>query len=270
MYSFVDPQEESKEDENTLQVHVCDVKIKTEPTSPVSFEEDNSTSDSSRKRSASEMSEGEMSSESSPQLRQVFSPLKEDQAFKSSMELLQRIFPQQSRAILELILKASEEDVVRAIESLLPENNNNNTILSSLVSSRAPFVAGSETKSAFSPIAKSGPYLHPGNLPAHGPCIRSPNEKSPRTPSAFQPVHTYSPNEISPSIPDRFHFPAVSRYFYTHPATTALLSLNAVQQPNTSPQGPPQGSKYCAHCGFGIKTGDKFCCECGKCLIWLA
>ena len=192
---------------------------------------------------------------------------KEDETFKSSLELLQRIFPHQSRAILELILGACEVDVVRAIESLLPENNPRTfTSPLALRSYRSgPLMScDGNPKSAFSPIAKSPSYLHPGTFLAHAQHVKSPSDKSPSASSAFQPVHAYSPSDLSPSVSDRFQFPVVAGYFFNRPASSALLSLNSSQQ-KTGTAAP--SCKFCAHCGYASKVGDKFCSECGKTVL---
>ena len=204
-----------------------------------------------------------------PKLPRISPHRKETETFRSSLELLQRIFPQQSRAILELILGACEEDVVKAIESLLPENNLRPFSFPLSVRS---FGSGSliscdgSSKSAFSPIAKSPPYVYPGTLSAQSQSLKSPSEKSPGTPSAFQPVHSAcSPPELSPSLSERFQFPVVAGYFFNRPAPSGLsLPLSSSQQ-KTSTAAPPS-SKFCRHCGFSSKMGDKFCSECGKAL----
>lgn len=192
---------------------------------------------------------------------------KETESFRSSLQLLQRIFPQQSKAILELILGACEEDVVKAIESLLPENNPRP--FSFPLSARS-FGSGSliscdgSTKSAFSPVAKSPSFVYPGSIPAQSQSLKCPSEKSPGTPSAFQPVHSCSPPELSPLMSERFQFPVVAGYFFNRPPPSALsLSLSSQQQRTGT---GPASAKFCRHCGFSSKLGDKFCSECGKAL----
>ena len=242
-----------------------EVKIKEEPLSPDSFEKEQfSDAEENRKRSSSdEEKEPEYERRKVPRL----SPQrKETEAFKFSLELLQRIFPDQSRAILELILGACEEDVVKAIESLLPENNPSSF---SLPLSLRSYGSGSlipcdgSPKSAFSPIAKSPSYVYPGSLAAQAQSLRSPSDKSPSTPSAFQPVHSCSPPERSPSMADRFQFPVMAGYFFNRPGTSSLLSLNSAQQRTGAAQ---PGAKFCRHCGYPSKVGDKFCSDCGKSL----
>lgn len=242
-----------------------EVKIKEEPVSPVSFEEEQfSDAEENRKRSASDEDKGPEYVH--PKVPRLSPHRKETETFKSSLELLQRIFPHQSKAILELILGACEEDVVKAIESLLPENNPRPFPLPIPLRGygSSPLISrDGSTKSAFSPIAKSPPYVYPGPLPAQGQSLKSPCDKSPGTPSAFQPIHSCSPPELSPSMADRFQFPVVAGYFFNRPGSSTLLSLNSAQQRN----GPPQpGSKFCGHCGYSSKVGDKFCSECGKSL----
>ena len=243
----------------------CEVKIKEEPVSPASFEEEGfSDAEENRKRSSSDDEKG-------PEYVRAQVPRpsphrKETETFKSSLELLQRIFPHQSKAILELILGACEEDVVKAIESLLPENNPRPFPLPMPLRGyrSGPLIScDGSTKSAFSPITKSPPYVYPGPLPAQAQSLKSPCDKSPGTPSAFQPIHSCSPPEHSPSMAERFQFPVVAGYFFNRPGSSALLPLNSAQQRNGP---PPPGSKFCGHCGFSSKVGDKFCSECGKLL----
>lgn len=248
-------------------VESYEVKIKEEPVSPEDFEKDHSSdAEENHKRSSiDEDKEPDFERRKVPRL----SPhRKETEAFKFSLELLQRIFPDQSRAILELILGACEEDLVKAIESLLPENNQRPFSLPLPLRSygSASFIPcdGNQAKSAFSPIAKSPSYMFPGALAAQAQSLKSPNDKSPNTPSAFQPVHsTCSPPERSPSMADRFQFPVVAGYFFNRPGTSALLSLNPAQQRNGASQ---PGTRFCRHCGHPSKIGDKFCSDCGKSL----
>ncbi|PFX16452.1 doublesex and mab-3 related transcription factor 3, truncated-like [Stylophora pistillata] len=247
-------------------VESYEVKIKEEPVSPEDFEKDQcSDAEENRKRSYSvEEREPEFERRKVPRL----SPQRiETEAFKSSLELLQRIFPDQSKAILELILGACEEDVVKAIESLLPENSQRPFSLPLSIRSygSTSFIpCDGNPKSAFSPIPKSPSYMFPGALAAQSQSLKSPNEKSPSTPSAFQPVHsTCSPPERSPSMADRFQFPVVAGYFFNRPSTSSLISLNPAPQRNGAPQ---LGTRFCRHCGYPSKFGDKFCSDCGKSL----
>ncbi|XP_073249089.1 doublesex- and mab-3-related transcription factor A2-like [Porites lutea] len=247
-----------------------DLKIKEEPVSPVSFEE-NRFSDSEEQNRKRSSSDGEKEREQEPERPKVprLSPhRKETETFRSSLELLQRIFPHQSRAILELILGACEEDIVKAIESLLPENSLRP--FSFPLSARG-FGSGtlipcdSSSKSAFSPIAKSPSYAYPGTLPLQSPSLKSPSEKSPGTPSAFQPVHPCSPAELSPSLPERFQFPVMAGYFFNRPAAPSALNI-LLDSPHQRTGSAPPSSRFCRHCGFSSKVGDKFCSECGKAL----
>ena len=247
-----------------------DLKIKEEPVSPVSFEE-NRFSDSEEQNRKRSFSEGEKEREQEPERPKVprLSPhRKETETFRSSLELLQRIFPHQSRAILELILGACEEDIVKAIESLLPENSPRPFSFPLSVrgfGSGTLIPCDSGSKSAFSPIAKSPSYAHPGTLPLQSPSLKSPSEKSPGTPSAFQPVHPCSPAELSPSLPERFQFPVMAGYFFNRPTAPSALNI-LLDSPHQRTGSAPPSSRFCRHCGFSSKVGDKFCSECGKAL----
>jgi len=247
-----------------------DIKVKEEPVSPtISFEEErfSDTEEISRKRSSSDEEREKKPEYERPKVPRLSPHRKETETFRSSLELLQRIFPHQSRAILELILGACEEDVVKAIESLLPENNPRPFSLPLSVRS---FGSGSliscdgNSKSAFSPITKSPSYVYPRPLSAQSQSLKSPSEKSSGTPSAFQPVQSCSPPELSPSMSERFQFPVVAGYFFNRPPPSALsLPLNSPQQRTGA---APPGAKFCRHCGYASKVGDKFCSECGKAL----
>lgn len=234
-----------------------------------------------RKRSIQDSSDGEDedSIENSPKAPCSVSPVRDSATFKMSLELLQRIFPQQSRGILELILRASDEDVVKSIESLLPENNPRGfgvpfgfRGLSPQHSNLSLFQCDSRAKSAFSPITKNHLYFKPSAYPTHAPYPHvspkspsahasyphvSPKSPTAHAPSAFQSVEGCGP-ELSPSMKERFYYPIGGYLPYNRPASAALLSLTA-QRRNS-------GSRFCVHCGFTVKTGDKFCCECGKSL----
>lgn len=247
-----------------------DLKIKEEPVSPVSFEE-NRFSDSEEQNRKRSSSEGEREREQEPERPKVprLSPhRKETETFRSSLELLQRIFPHQSRAILELILGACEEDIVKAIESLLPENSLRPFSFPLSVrgfGSGTLIPCDSGSKSAFSPIAKSPSYAYPGTLPLQSPSLKSPSEKSPGTSSAFQPVHPCSPAELSPSLPERFQFPVMAGYFFNRPTAPSALNM-LLDSPHQRTGSAPPSSRFCRHCGFPSKVGDKFCSECGKAL----
>lgn len=174
-----------------------------------------------------------------------------------SIDMLQRIFPQQSRAVLELIMRSSENDVVKAIESLIPEGSHHvgNVNFPTMVNVRsvaAPYEAYSQLeerhKSAFSPITKNGVCLKK----AEGPV------------SAFQPIRQqYNRPQVSPTsiYQDHFKYPA----HYNRHASTALLSLSSAKHIHI--QGEHRPTMHCSHCCFKINLGDKFCSECGKCLL---
>ena len=248
-----------------------DLKIKEEPVSPVSFEENRFSDSEEQNRRKRSFSEGEKEREQEPERPKVprLSPhRKETETFRSSLELLQRIFPHQSRAILELILGACEEDIVKAIESLLPENSLRPFSFPLSVrgfGSGTLIPCDSGSKSAFSPIAKSPSYAYPGTLPLQSPSLKSPSEKSPGTPSAFQPVHPCSPAELSPSLPERFQFPVMAGYFFNRPTAPSALNI-LLDSPHQRTGSAPPSSRFCRHCGFSSKVGDKFCSECGKAL----
>ena len=258
----------TSDDDNSDKCMV-EVKIKEERMSPETCESADLDSPDTvqKKRSIRETSDGEDedSLENSPKAPRNLSPVRDIATFKMSLELLQRIFPQQRRGILELILRASDEDVVKSIESLLPETNPRIfggpfglRGLSSQQPNLPLIQCDGRAKSAFSPIAKNHLFFKPGTYPAHAPYPHpSPESPTARAPSAFQTVEGCSP-ELSPSMKERFCYPVGGYLPYNRPASAALLSLTTQQQ-NTA-------HRFCVQCGFTVKSGDKFCCECGKSL----
>lgn len=241
------------------------MKVKSEPKSPVSFETEavdlnNNSASSPTRRKFSETAEDEPASmdKYAPKSPKRRSPLgKVANVPEELIDILQRIFPHQSRAILELIMRSSENDLVRAIESLVPDANHQQrypTVIS-VRGNGGPFFpfSGQEDdgrRSAFSPIGKNGLYLS------------NSHKKGVRSLSAFQPVHPYSRTDINPPVQEHFKIPPhVHPYGFNRHASTALLSLsNTKHVPVTS----EYGGKFCDDCGFGVKSGDKFCSECGK------
>lgn len=264
-----EPEKETEQNDQSQTQEQLDIKIKEEPVSPtISLDEKRNSDDEEtvRKRSSDDEPEREPGYER-PKVSRLSLPRKETEAFRSSLELLQRIFPHQSKAILELILGTCEEDVVKAIESLLPEDNTRS--FSFPLSLRA-FGSGSlvgcdrNSKSAFSPISKPPSYLYPGPLPAPSQTLKNPTDISPCTPNAFQRVHSYSPPEVSPSMSERFQFPVVPGYYFNRVTpSTFSFPFNSTQQ---KPRSTSVDSRFCRHCGFSSKVGDKFCSECGKTL----
>lgn len=242
---------------------MVEVKIKQERMSPDACETANMYLTENRKRSFRDSSDDEDddSTGSSPKAPRSSSPVRDSNTFKMSLEVLQRIFPQQSRGILELILRASEEDVVKSIESLLPETNPKGFApfgLKGLSPPHPPLIqCENRAKSAFSPIAKNHLYFKPGTFPIQTPFLHPPKSPSALAASGFQSIEGCSP-ELSPTMKERFCYPIGGFLPYNRPASAALLSLTA-QRRNS-------GSKFCVHCGFTVNSGDKFCCECGKSL----
>jgi hypothetical protein len=259
----------------SVNVDVDEVTVKAEPVSPVSYEEEHETIDinnncedttsTKQKRKFSDTTESEpIKDEYSPKTPKQRSPISKPAIDVSNgyIEVLQRIFPYQSRAILELIMRSSENDIVKAIESLVPDTKNYPPY-PSVVSVRSfgtpftPYPRSQEDegrRSAFSPITKNGLYI--GNS----------HKNNVHSLSAFQPVHPYSRTDVNPApIPEHFKLPIhAPPYGYNRHASAALLSLsNAKHMPVTS----EQGGMFCNHCGFGINGGDKFCSECGKLLF---
>lgn len=244
--------------------------VKTEPPSPHEDDHETNPTDhnnndetpvTSNKRAFSDMNADEPShTESQPKTSRTRSPV--SKINDSSIDMLQRIFPQQSRAVLELIMRSSDNDVVKAIESLIPDGINHSSNPPSVVSIQS-FASPYGTynshpeerhKSAFSPITKNGVCL----------------KKSGGQVSAFQPIHQpYSRAEVSPTAaiyPDHFNYPvAVKSPQYARHASAALLSLSSSKHMHI--QGEQRPTIHCSHCGFKINIGDKFCSECGKCLL---
>nr|AFV47368.1 DMRT D [Nematostella vectensis] len=248
---------------------LTEVKIKVEPISECdqnnNLEKDHEQQPN-RKRSFSD-SEPEYS----PRVSESHSPVpKKAVISESNLVVLQRIFPHQSRAVLELSLRASGNDLVKAIESLTPDENNNLRPFPCLFPARGHGVhplPPSDTegaKSAFSTIAKSGTFIHPRVMKPKEHYIKSPTSKSPPSKSAFHPHPGYAAHPIaSPTMREHFHFPSVPShgYVYNRSATAALLSLSNAQQRGGA---PPVEPAICVECGFVARPEDKFCSECGK------
>lgn len=158
-------------------------------------------------------------------------------------------------------MRSSDNDVAKAIESLVPEGKNNQLpgTFPTVVSVRglsAPYNYGpyrheeEGRKSAFSPITKNGVYVKKNGGPI----------------SAFQPIHQpYTRSEVSPTYTEHFKYPAIQSPQYNRNATAALLSLSSAKHMHV--QGEQRPTMHCSHCGFKINLGDKFCSECGKCLL---
>ncbi|XP_031567321.1 doublesex- and mab-3-related transcription factor A2-like [Actinia tenebrosa] len=261
------PRTSRSSSESSINVH--EVKVKSEPKSPGSFEREtvdlNNNCDSSltkqKRRFSETTTEDEPStnkySRISPKQRSPVSSKVADVP-EESIEILQRIFPHQSRAILELIMRSSENDLVRAIESLIPDGSTHHpypTVVSVRGYGRQivpyPPTEDNGRRSAFSPIGKNGLYL------------TNSQKKGARSLSAFHPVHPYTRPDATPA-PVQEHFkipsPHIHPYGYNRHASTALLSLSSAKH---VPVTPEQG-KFCDVCGFGVNGGDKFCSECGK------
>lgn len=249
------------------------VRVKAEPKSPKEYDRDSSSvvdrnnnenvSSERKKRSFSDINDNEPNNdEQLPKTPRARSPIsKPTDVSSSSIDLLQRIFPHQSRAVLELIMRSSGNDVVKAIESLIPDEAGRNFSPTFPVSARnlATSYAGHNSKddgrkSAFSPIAKSGN------------CVKTRNINNPQL-SPFQPVHqTYACPDVSPTYLEHFKYPVLqgTTYNYNSHVSSPLLSLSNAKPVQV--EGEVRPSLHCANCGFKINLSDRFCSECGKCL----
>lgn len=175
----------------------------------------------------------------------------------SSNEILQRIFPQHSSTILEMILKAYDNDLVRATESLMlengmfrfptppisPENSSTPSVFATMDSK--PNVTDTRI-SAFSPVStKIVPYP-PSVLPS--------GLSSPIIPP-FASAAFASHSMLRPYMfPRRSHM-GLPFHPYMKPFSGGLM-LHSSNGPETN--------KSCSRCSTWIKPSDRFCSNCGK------
>lgn len=175
----------------------------------------------------------------------------------SSIEVLQRIFPHHSCSILEMILKAYDNDLVRATESLMLENGmlrfptppvspEDSTSPSIFVTPDADQSPSDSRLSAFSPVSsKIVPYSHPV-LPT---TLSSTTVIPPFTPAAFPARSMIRPY----MLPRRNHI-GLPFHPYMRPHTGGLMlhSSNAHE------------TRSCSRCSTWILPSDRFCSHCGK------
>ena len=198
--------------------------------------------------------------ESFPKVRRSDTNKESDNAGRyentSSIEVLQKIFPKHSLSILEMILKAYDNDLVRATESLMLENGmlrfptppvspEDSTSTSVFVTSDSEQSPSDSRLSAFSPVSStivpySRPVLPP-TLPSH--------VIPPFTPAAFPTRSMIRPY----MLPPRNHMGmAFHPYMRPHAGGLMLPSSNGRE------------TRSCSRCSTWILPSDRFCSHCGK------
>ena len=173
----------------------------------------------------------------------------------SSVEVLLRIFPQHNPSILEMILKAYDNDLVRATESLMLENGMlrfPTPPISPEESTPPPVIIDPEEtpndprRSAFSPVStKIIPYS-PHMLPVSLPSTTIP----PYAPPGFATRSIFPPY----MIPRHHHMGLPFHpYMRRHPGGATVHSSSTHHD-----------SKLCSRCSNWILATDRFCSLCGK------
>lgn len=172
----------------------------------------------------------------------------------SSVEVLRRIFPQHNPSILEMILKAYDNDLVRATESLMLENGMlrfPTPPISPEESSPPSVLIDSEEspkdarRSAFSPVSTK---IVPLSTPVIPPSL-PPSTLPPLVPGSFATRSIFPPYVVS----RRHH---VGLPF--HPYMRRHVGRSALHPPNM------HESRQCGRCANWILSTDRFCSHCGK------
>ena len=174
----------------------------------------------------------------------------------SSIEILQRIFPHHSISILEMILKAYNNDLMRATESLMlengmlrfptppisPEDSSTSSVFMTNDTEQGPKDA---RISAFSPVStKIVPYSPPV-LPSTLPSPVIP----PFSPAAFPSRSMFRPY----MLPRRNHM-GLPFHPYMRPHTGGIMLHSSNGRETRS----------CSRCSTWILPSDRFCSHCGK------
>lgn len=174
----------------------------------------------------------------------------------SSIEVLQKIFPKHSLSILEMILKAYDNDLVRATESLMLENGmlrfptppvspEDSTSPSVFVTSDSEQSPSDTRLSAFSPVSST---IVPYSRPVLPPALPS-HVIPPFTPAAFPARSMIRPY----MLPPRNHMGMPFHpYMRPHAGGLMLHSSNGRE------------TRSCSRCSTWILPSDRFCSHCGK------
>lgn len=176
-----------------------------------------------------------------------------------SIELLQRLFPEQNRHVLELILQACDGDIVQTIECILPTHERSRRPSKSqppctcqdidCIYNRA---SQERTGSAFSPIGIPTLGLHAkpngSNLPGTLK-VGEVGRELPRPPRAAG---------VS-SLPESETIPPV--YIVNTSPSESPDSRVSSEEPADAPD---TRTKLCSSCGRRSSNLDNFCSSCGK------
>lgn len=176
-----------------------------------------------------------------------------------SIELLQRLFPEQNRHVLELILQACDGDIVQTIECILPAHERNrrpgkgqppctcqdaNCIYNRVNQER--------TGSAFSPIGAPRLGLHAkpncGNIP--GALKVGELGREPSRPARVHGLTTLPESETIPPV----------YIVNTSPSDSPDSRVSFEEPADVS----DTRTKLCQSCGRRSSGSDNFCSSCGK------
>ena len=180
-----------------------------------------------------------------------------------SIELLQRLFPEQNRHVLELILQACDGDFVQAIECMLPAHER----LSSQVASKGQgpcackdtsciYHRGSQERggSAFSPIGPR-PIAHGKQIGSSTSSVMKVSEINRETLRHGRGSH---PMQGSKTIPPVY-------IVNTSPSESPDSRVSSEEQSDaTGERNLETKTKLCAVCGRRSSGADNFCSSCGK------
>ena len=184
-----------------------------------------------------------------------------------SIELLQRLFPEQNRHVLELILQACDQDIVQTIECILPTHDRlTRRALSggytpcscddaNCVYNRA--TPEPRSGSAFSPIQSR--HSLPGNPPSNNAFASTKNEEmyreAVRSAARIPPLNTIQDIDSIPPV-----------YIVKTSPSESPDSRVSSEEPaeTTGDRQLEMKARTCVHCGRKALSVDNFCSTCGK------
>ncbi|XP_065059679.1 doublesex- and mab-3-related transcription factor A2-like [Rhopilema esculentum] len=181
-----------------------------------------------------------------------------------SIELLQRLFPEQNRHVLELILQACDGDIVQTIECILPTHERvgrrtSGKIPCSCQDANCTFNRPANAEragSAFSPIG-SRPVI---------PCKQNSNSV-PSTTKVGEPSHDATRQMKIPgmnALQDSETIPPVY-IVNTSPSDSPDSRVSSEEPADVASERLPEPkNKVCSSCGRRSSNSDNFCSACGK------
>ncbi len=235
--------------------------IKEERTSPLQSESPVETSRTTSPDSATSSDEEDI--EDIPTLQSPISEQPLSNSLESNLALITKVFPHVDKHILVMILKACENNVIKAIESLVQDN----------------------AMKQFTPISPRVPTIHhlPPQIPMqrlpmfqhlpHSPTLTSPPRMSQTSGLQFT---AFYPSQINARVTNPLGFnPRVLENPYTMPGNKRPCCLAIPNQPfNKKPLlsgslvspiqlRKPGVHRNCFECQNILNVGDKFCSQCG-------